>query len=386
MSSDELADVIEDSLNDAGLEETTPETPDEPITEVATEGRVEIAAPRTQGFEETSEETVETKESEETSRVEAPGEREEDDAPADVFSKKFGVSEKGVTGRENRIPYSRVKKIVEKNEKDTELRVARAIEERYQPHFTQFQETETRVKDYEERLTKVAQFEHIMEHEPKQMLDILSQLPAYKQFFQYLGKLSPPKAGGQAGAGQAGAGGAKRQSAPPINPSDTRPLPNKTLADGSQVYDLEGLDGLMDWQSRQVEARVSKQVEEKMGRRYAGIEHEWNQNQYMAQVLPGIDRQIAEANTWAQFTENEPEITAALVADKSLTLEGAYRQIVLPKLVSDKNRMRSEVLAEIRSKPKTLAAPVTRTKARQAASNENRDLTSIIRDEVDKIR
>src|SRR3990167_4522705 len=170
----------------------------------------------------------------------------------DDFDKKFGIAAKSVTGAENKIPYSRVKKIVTKAQNDAKAEARKEFETEFQP--AKFKEFSDKVTDYEGRLTKVAEFENILENEPKKFLDILSRIPAYKEFFGYISKLAE----GQAASPTAGS---PEKPAVVVDPNDPMPLPNKTNPDGSRVYDLDGLKELMAWNSRQVEQKVTSQLD-----------------------------------------------------------------------------------------------------------------------------
>ena len=331
MSNDSLNDVIEDSMNDLDLGEETEET-----TEEVVETQAEETATADESIEETKAAATE-----ETTEPEAIFTTEPVKTTEDDFSKRFGLPAQSVTGRENRIPYSRVKKIIEKNEKDVVARITKELEEKFTPQLT---EHGGKIKDYEEKLNRVAQFEQVMGNDPKTFLGWLSQIPAYKEFFELVNK---------AAEGQTTDKGAT----PPVD-NDPMPPPNKLHTDGSKFYDMDGLKDLMSWQSRQVEGRVTKQYEEKLTREYGPIKEAWQRNETAQKMLPEIDKLITEARTWPLFNENEADITKALAADKALSLEGAYRKVVLPKLATDRNKLRTELLAEIKKQPATTSAPV----------------------------
>lgn len=282
----------------------------------------------------------------------------------DDFAKKFGLQANSVTGRENRIPYSRVKKIVEKNERETIAKVTKDVETRLAPQLTEFQ---TKVKDYEERLTRVGQFEQILENDPKQFLGMLSQIPAYKEFFDYVEKLSVPKTDAPA---------------QPFLDSTGMPQPDQTLTDGSKVYSMEGLSKRDEWLARQIEEKVVKQAEERLAKRYAPIEQAWQSQEQLAKIAPIVDKQIAEARTWPNFDELEPEIVAMLKADKNISLDRAYMQAyqknVVPKLSTDRNTLRTEILAEIKKKPVSSSAPLSGVKPSQPSQSGPRSMEDII--------
>ena len=372
-----LDQIIEDAANDvfgAEVEDTTPETTEveaaAPETEVETEATPELS----------SEVKVESKETTESIEVPEVVEAGSDDE----FSKRFGIPTKSVTGKENRIPYSRVKSIISKNEKDTEARLAKKFEDQYKPKLSEF---EGKVKDYEGRLTKVNQFEQMMTGDPQTFLSVLSTIPAYKPFFDYINKLADDVETGAkvpAGTGVAGA----QPTTPTIveDPADPMPQPNKPQADGSKVYDLQGLQSLLAWQERRVEKRVGAQFESTLAKRLGPFEQRKAQEEHLKTViLPELNRQIAEAEAnWPGFKENETEITAALEQNKNLSLEGAYRMVVLPKITADRSRIRTELLAEIKRQPVSTAVASSRTTPRAPQSGA-RSIEEIILEEARRL-
>ncbi len=102
--------------------------------------------------------------------------------PVDDFEKKFGIAPTSSSGRENRIPYSRVKKISEKAVNDAKALWTKDLEKGYTPLAT-YQEVEAKVKDYEGRLAQVAEFEKIMTTDHHRFLTMLVGLPGYKEIF-----------------------------------------------------------------------------------------------------------------------------------------------------------------------------------------------------------
>jgi hypothetical protein len=330
----ELEGVIEDAVNDA----TTPEQTEYTETTEATDGVADTTVDTTA---ETTEEV--------SSQAPAPGAVTQEEAKDD-FADRYGIQPNSVTGRENRIPYSRVKKIVERAEKEAIAKAKKEAEGGFAPRVT---ELDAKVKDYEGRLQKVAEFENMIETQPQQFLDFLSTLPAYKEFFTYIQQL----------AAQAQSPQQQDQS---YLDTSTMPQPDERLADGSMVYSLKGLAARDEWLAKQVEAKAIRAAEERLSKRYDPIEKQWQAEQRRAQAIPIIQKQIAEARQWPHFTEHEAEIIEALKADANLSLDGAYRQVlqktVLPKIQADRDTMRKEILEELKKKPVSTAAPVHQTK------------------------
>lgn len=353
----DLEAVIEDSLNDATVTDdvtTTDTTVDTPVDTSVDEPVAPIAVQP------------------ESDQVTAP--TKGDGNADDDFDKRFGLQSQSITGRENRIPYSRVRKIIEKNERDTIARITKELESKFNPQVSKLTEIEPKIKDYEERLQRVAEFENILENDPRQFLTMLSKVPAYKEFFDFVGRAIDTQAGGTAST--------------PAQSSDPMPQPDQTLADGSKVYSMEGLNSLLEWQARQVEQKTIAKVEQ----RYKPIEQAWQSQEHLNRIAPVVERQIAEARTWPHFNEHEKEVVAALRANKHLSLEGAYRQVmttvVLPKLQEmaqpNRDKLRAELLEEIRKAPVAPTAPVAPVKPNYAPvqTSGQRDLNDVIADSL----
>lgn len=271
------------------------------------------------------------------------------DIQKDDFEKKFGIPGTAASGRENRIPYSRVKKITEKAVADG---VAAKLKE-FEPRIAEY---ETKVKDYEGRLGKVAEFENVMVNDPQQFLGMLAQIPAYKPFFDALHAA-------QAGETQDQVAKVAQQ---PV--TDDMPAPDQQLQDGTMVYSMDGLKALLKWNGDQSESRAVERVTKQMEDRYKPMETEWQAHQRMQAVIPQVQSQIAEARTWPLFNDHETEIVKALQTNDKLSLEGAYRQVVYPKLVADRTRMREEILKEVSKAPRATSAPAAGSKSTAQAT------------------
>lgn len=345
----DLSTVIEDAISDATLPEDTSsdlsvdssvEAPDtstgDSVESPVDEGQsIEVASPAARGGEE-----------------EASGEEGDEAATQGdfVMDKELGIPSH-TNGRENRIPYSRVQKIVARQR-------AKAVE----PLQKQLEELTPKVQAYEQQLQSVAQFEQVMVNEPRKFLDMLAQIPSYQPFFQMLEQLSAQVQ-------------QQAQNQEQVVDNDPMPQPGE---DG--LYDMEGLQKLLEWNARQVEARTLQQVES----RYQPIREQWEAQQRMQMLVPQVERQIAEARTWPLFNESEEEIVQVLNANPGASLEQAYRSVVFPKLQAQRDKIRQEVLAEIKKAPTASSAPTQRVKPVQgpAQSSGPRDLEDIIREQI----
>lgn len=336
----DLLDVISQSIQDAEDVPPATDTDSTPIEDTNSTDSLE-AAPT---GEEAPSEAVseETPAEEESITTPSPAERVPA-KPQDEFDKTHGIQSQSTSGRENRIPYSRVRKIADNAVADAK----KVWETEFNPKFT---EMSTKVKTYEDQLGRVKAFEKVMVNDPQGHFQMLSTLPAYKDVFSQI---------------EAAFNAAQNFQGQPIQPvSDDMPQPDVDAPDGTKVYSLDGLKKLMEWNSSQTERRVSQQFQE----RYAPLENHFQSQQRLAQTLPVVQAQIAEARLWDQFNENEDEITAVLQSDKRISLPQAYIKVVIPKIraahvteldkhKADRAKVREELMKELKLAPKSTSAP-----------------------------
>jgi hypothetical protein len=365
----DLETVIEDSISDSQLPEDT-ETVETPEVEEVAEEVPEIPA------DEVPAEEV-------SDQVETPATAGAAPGAKDEFERIAGMPAVGPMGRENRIPYSRVKKITEKAVGELaeavlgrKLNAGEKAADVVKAHVAQIPEMTARITDYEGRLKRVAEFEDTLVNKPREFMTMLQKVPAYQEFFNFLRtNLRKP----EDGSGSPQAGATATQATQAAMSSDMMPEPDQELSDGTKVYSLDGLKNLLIWNSKDTEQRVLKQVESN----YAPIRQEWQQRRHYEAVIPQVRAQIEEAKTWPMFTENEEEIANALSSDETLTLEGAYRKVVFPKVLADRNTMRQQVLQEVRQAPKASAIPTKPTTPKpQAAPQGPRSLEDVIREQI----
>lgn len=363
----DLHTVIEDSISDATEPAVTEDsTPEIETQSELTETQTELAAqaeskPDEAPAEEASSSAVQSPAARAAAEA---GKTDKTQQTDDEFAKKHGLQPQKAGERENRLPYSAVKRIVGNAEK-------KATE----PLQAQLKDYEGRVTEYEGRLSRVAQFEQIMMTDAPAFLNMLTKIPAYQEIFS---RLSATQA---APTGQAPTALAQAGSAQASDPSAEMPQPDQLLADGSRVYSLEGVQKLLDWKANQVEQRVTSTLGKRLEpfeREHQAMEQARQAREHLERnVIPHVQAQITEARKWTQFNENETEIVKALQENPNLSLEGAYRQIVMPKLAASYNTVRGKVLDELKKAPQSTstAASIMRP---QAQPTGPRDMESII--------
>jgi hypothetical protein len=278
--------------------------------------------------------------------------------PAPGFSdddlKGFGLDIQGPLQpgqRENRIPYSRVRAIVEsarkKLHRDWETERGKSSEVQ---------------RAMEARLQQMDAIGQIMQTDPGRFLQMLQQVnPAYAQFRAVQ----------------------EAQAAAQEN-GDGRPAPDLDLGNGYRTYSPQGLQSLLDWQAQQLEGRLQS--------RYQPLEETYRHQQILAEAGQRVTTQLNDAMTWPLFEKHAPEILEVLKRDSAearargersrLTLEAAYRQVVLPRLALDRDKLRSELLKEIQAAPTSTAAPAGGSAGAASAPGASRHLDDVIFDAI----
>lgn len=161
-----------------------------------------------------------------------------------------------------------------------------------------------------------------------------------------------------------------------------RPGPNKLSEDGTyKFYDEEGLQQLMAYERKMAveEAKTALMKEFGPVKQEYEARNAWNQS---LETQRGV---LENARTnWKGFKENEPAIKAALMADQKLSLDDAYRQVVIEKFSSEtkvnREKLRAEILAEMSGKPR--AASTLKPGGgveREVDTNKTVDLEDVIR-------
>lgn len=274
------------------------------------------------------------------------------------------IPERDATGRINRIPHTRVKAIVATGVKKAEAAWEAA----------KLKPVAEKVTAYEQRLERVGAVEKIMFEDQPRFLEILKTIPGYSELL-----------GGTAAKPAAAA-------TPAVDPADEfkEPMP---APDGDGGYTPEGLQALLDWTTRRATHNAVRETEKRLGARIKPFEERdaaARANHEMAQKTWSlIDQATAE---WEGFKEHASEILDVLKQDTAgrLSLQDAYRQVVIPKFKADRQRVREEVLKELEKAPRSTAAggtgAVSRVAAAAAAAAGPRDLEDVIRESLRPLR
>lgn len=234
--------------------------------------------------------------------------------------------------RDNRIPYPRVKKIV-----DNQVQKAvAAIEQQY----AQF-----KTPEFQNGLTAM----RVADEHPEQFLAALAQAdPRYADLLTGAKVLG----GGPQQQPQRGARGQQQVQ------GDVEP--DIQLSDGTLGYSADATRRLLEAQRAKVEESLLSRFEERF-KSLEPIEREHRVNTLRAEAAQRVSQKIATAESWPGFSEAKEDIakaiTAATAQGRMLSLEDAYIQTVIPRFRADEAKVRQKVLDELKKAPAASSGP-----------------------------
>lgn len=289
--------------------------------------------------------------------------------PDDPFAKEHDLAPKDKTGRVNRIPYPRVKKITENAERKlfksltgadlgTGETIAAAIE-RHQGS----RRGET------EELSALRQGDWVLVNKPEKFLEILPQInPKYAELL----------------ASRTAMAETKVEDAP----SDM-PEPDYDLGDGRRTYTPDGIKKLAAW----IKADAVREARAQNDKDLKPIRDEREVTLRIQQAASSFQQTVERAKAdWPGFNENKKEIEDALRADTAgkLTLWTAYLRVkngkdqaALEAARTDETKLRAKILKEMNEKP-SATSTTARTTATKRDPNEAMTTEDIIRNEMRK--
>ena len=249
----------------------------------------------------------------------------------------------------------RSKRFIPLDRHESTLQTAR---EQHQAEIRQLREqTDAQLLDARQQ----AQLLQLAESDPDRFLDALAQAnPRYAQRI----------------AGRGGDGHGNGNGHAPAPAGGGMPGPDAQLPDGSVGYSPEGLKALLDWHAGQVQSQMES--------RYAPVLQEHEARAAYQAAEGRVREKVTGALQWPGFAEAQADIAAALRADRTLDLHGAYMRVVIPKLQANRDTMRAELLAEIQGKPLKVSHTAPHGAAPAVASTDN--LQSIIRASIANIQ
>lgn len=121
---------------------------------------------------------------------------------------------------------------------------------------------------------------------------------------------------------------------------DVMPPPDKLLDSGDLVYSDKQLLKLLDWKERQIDKKYEQRF---------GPVAEAHQASTAFQRELERQRPILEdaRKNWEGFAENEKEIAKLIASDARVTIDSAYRRIVIPKLKAEQEKIKADVRKQL---------------------------------------
>lgn len=237
--------------------------------------------------------------------------------------------------RENRIPYSRVRKIVENAQKKVEARFT-----------TERDETKTRLTTAETKAAQLDAVDKLIASDPDRYLSLLATLhPVYKKFTQPQ-VVAPPAA----------------KAPEPV--VEQPPPPDHKFEDGSMGYTQEGYQRLVAWQMKQAEDKAVARMEKQYAERLGPLEQNWKTQQANAALQPVINAQIERNKAiWGKAFEDEykldskSEIFTYMQANPLVPFDAAVAAVLAPRAAAaaakplDRDAMRKSILDELNGRP-----------------------------------
>lgn len=265
----------------------------------------------------------------------APKAPEKELSEVEQLLKDAGYNERNETGQYNRIPYPRVKQMIENGLKRGQAR--------WEGEKTALESQKTQLEQHIEKLR-----EGVMGDEEAFLREIATVNPKFQRFLQ-------------------------PQQAPTAAAFDAEmPQPDFALPDGSRTYSLDGIQKqLIPW----LTDAITKQLESKVDAKLEPLTKRERQIEQQAQIERTTRKQMDDAQTWPMFgtltpgkeTPFQSEVLAELRKDSeqaraegrrpTMSLRQAYLEVYARHQEPDK--IRARVMAEINAAPRGTATART---------------------------
>jgi hypothetical protein len=286
------------------------------------------------------------------------------------------------TGKDNRIPYSRVTKIIEN-----------ALTKAKTTHQTELTERDTKIKAHENELAGYQRADKLIETDPDRYIGMLAAIhpDKYGKFVK--------------GATVAPVAGAKETAEPVDLVAAVGPEPPADIKynDGSEGYSPEQWKKHNQW----VEDRATARAQMAFNERLSPIEKKAKEADAQAKAavahntrLANVQKQVAAAKElWGEdFTSDydkaaegdgsKSEILVYMRAHPEVPFDRCVAAVLLPKRQANRDKMREDLLKEIDKKAAKVSGTVvaTRTTNDETAEPDPNDLEAVIRGAVSEAR
>lgn len=270
--------------------------------------------------------------------------------------------------RENRIPYSRVRKILENARKKESDKYA-----------TQFKEHTDKLTKAEERARLADQYDQMIDGDEVQFLTRLAQVrPKYARFLQQQAE--------------------KVEAVAAESADDQEPAPDYKFEDGSLGYTAEGYRRHNAWLERSAVRKAEAAIEKKYGATIKSIQDRdaiaaQNQRSHQAVQLQYNNAQAAWGqmfvDDWKAADQGKSEVLKYMGEHKGTSMADACAAVFLPKVRAEaeaaKAKARTEVMDELNKRP-AAANTAPAGQSQTAEKSGPRTTEDIIREQIARLK
>lgn len=269
--------------------------------------------------------------------------------------------------RENRLPFPRVKKITENYGKKVEARVR-----------AEYEPLKTEVETLRGTAATVKNVDRLIATDPDRYITMLAGIhPEYKKFLGG-GKVETPAVGKDGKP-------AENKAVTDLGP---RPAADHKFEDGSMGYTPEQHEKLLDWVANKAKADALAESKAEMDRRFKPLDDERKSKEDYNKRVDGVKAEAAnirEAYGADVVKKYENQIVEHMKKNPTMTATRAAREIIMPALQADRNKMRTEILVETGERPKA-AKPAPAAPAAKVEGDEPTTIEGIIAKSIEGLK
>lgn len=277
---------------------------------------------------------------------------------------ELGISVPKPGQRDNRMPYSRVSKVIANAKK-------KWLEKVKGEHTTELSARDQKIKDNEERARQFDAAEKLIATDADQYIGLLK-------------KIYPDKYAGWTKAEIKADVAANKPAATP------KPGPDIKYDDGTVGYSPEQWEKREEWTRAEAVRQAREEVTKEFNERLKPFEEQRQAQQRETQDIQRVRGDIGKLREqWGPELIDNPEVQKEIVdtldANPKMTLVAAARTVALGRIGADRTKIRAAVIKELQGAPlaaaKTPAAPV-----RSDAANATESVDDIIAKAMRSIR
>lgn len=244
---------------------------------------------------------------------------------------EMGLKEPKDGERENRLPFKRVKKITEN--------YGKKVAARYEAQLTPLK---AEVETLRGTATTVKNVDRLIATDPDRYITMLAGIhPEYKKFLNG-GKTEAPKDGKPA----------ENKAVTDLGP---RPAADHKFEDGSMGYTPEQHEKLLDWVANKAKADALAEARTEMDKRFKPLDDQRKSQEDYDKRVDGVRAEagrIRDAYGADVVKKYENQIVDHMKKNPTMSPTQAAREIIVPAMQADRNKMRTELLAELGQRPK----------------------------------